>query len=314
MGQIFLQNGEMRKAIHAFSIIPEDHPDYIHAQHATAVAHATLGSDMKDVISALENVISVAPKTPEEQEVVNRSYMFLGLIFYEENALSKAVVALRHVPQNSYFYEDALLGLGWTALKARQWNDCINTGRQLVSTTQKPVLRAEGMLIQAYGHLLQKDYTRALDLIKTAYELSQTLEFPHEDSLTMRKTATDNSRLEYSQLSDRVEEVSMIGQTSHMAGQIDSLRTRSTNYIKEFQNFHKYQNEYQRSMFFSRGIDQVKDDLEYALATVQKIVGVQSAGGGQQQKAIEQSKELDAEIQRLQREMESGGAPGGDEE
>ena len=39
----------------------------------------------------------------------------LGYIFYEDNALSKAVSALRMVPSQSNYYEDALLGLGWTA-------------------------------------------------------------------------------------------------------------------------------------------------------------------------------------------------------
>ena len=303
MGQIFLQNGEFRKAIHAFSLIPEGHPDYVFAQHATAIAHASLDSDMKDVITALENVMSVSPKNQEEQETVNRSYLFMGLIFYEENALSKAVVALRQVPANSHYYEDALLGLGWTALKARQWNDCIATGQLLTKTTQKPVLRAEGLLIQAYGHLLQKDYPRALELIKAGYDISQGLEAPNPDSLTMRNTANDNSRLEYSRMSDRVDELSQMGQTSHLSGVLDSLKGKSTDYIKEFRDNDRFKYEYGRGSFFSRGNDQVKEDLEYALATVQKIVGAAGAIR-QQQKSAGQTQQLDAEIEKLKKQME----------
>jgi len=313
MGQIFLQNGEMRKAIHAFSTIPEGHPDYVFAQHATAIAHASLDSDMKDVIAALENVMSVSPKNQEEQEAINRSYLFMGLIFYEENALSKAVVALRQVPANSHYYEDALLGLGWTALKARQWNDCIATGQQLAKTTQKPVLRAEGLLIQSYGHLLQKDYPRALEVIKAGYDVSQKLETPNPDDLTMRNTANDNSRLEYSRMSDRVEELSQIGQTSHISGVLDSLKGKSTNYVSEFKEHERYKYQFQRGTFFSRSNDQVKDDLEYALATVQKIVGAAGSAGAaakQQQKAAEQSQQLDAEIEKLKKQMEEIGDGG----
>ena len=313
MGQIFLQNGEMRKAIHAFSLIPEGHPDYVFAQHATAVAHATLDSDMKEVIAALENVMSVSPRNQEEQEAVNRSYLFMGLIFYEENALSKAVVALRQVPANSHYYEDALLGLGWTALKARQWNDCIATGQLLAKTTQKPVLRAEGLLIQSYGHLLQKDYPRALELIRAGYDISQTLASPDPDSLTMRNTANDNSRIGYSQMSDRVDEFSQMGQTSHISGVLDSLKGRSANYVKEFKEHDRYKYEYQRGAFFSRGNEQVKEDLEYALATVQKIVGTAGSAGAarqQQQKAADKSKELDAEIEKLKRQMNEMGGEG----
>ncbi|MDR0306369.1 MAG: tetratricopeptide repeat protein [Chitinispirillales bacterium] len=304
MGQIFLQNGELRKAIHTLAIIPETHPDYIFAQHAIAIAHATLGSDMKEVITALENAISIPPKTAEQQEIVNRSYLFMGLIFYEESALSKAVVALRSVPQTSYFSEDALLGLGWTALKARQWNDCISTGQQLVRITQKPILRCEGMLIQAYGYLLQKDYPRALELLRTSYELSKTLQAPSVDSLNMRSLQNDNNRIAYSQMSDRVEDFSQIGQTSHITGVLDSLKNQSNNFIKSFQDHHRFQGEFQRSTFFSRNIDQVQDDLEYALATVQKIAGVSSGGDRDRQRLQEESKDLEAEIEKLRREME----------
>jgi len=306
MGQIFLQNGELRKAIHAFSLIPDDHPDYVFAQHATAIAHAILDNDIKEVIAALENVMSSSPKTKEQQEIVYRSYLFMGFIFYEENALSKAVVALRQVPESSYYAEDALLGQGWTALKARQWNDCIAAGQKLAKVTQKPVLRCEGMLIESYGYLLQKNYNRALDILKTAYEISQKLESPSEDTLSMRALQNDNNHLAYGQLAGRVEEYSQIGQTSHLSGVLDSLKNKSNDFIKGFNEHYKFRNDYQRSTFFSRTNESVKEDLEYALATVQKIVGVAGAGGVDR-KAAEQSKELDAEIERLRREMEQGG-------
>jgi len=303
MGQIYLQNGELRKALQAFSVIPDTHPDYIFAQHAAAVTHAVLGSDIKDVIAALENAINTAPKTKQAQEMVNRSYLFMGFIFYEENALSKAVTALRTVPSNSSYYEDALLGLAWTGLKARQWNDCISVGKTLQNTTQQPVLRAEGLLLQAYGHMLQKEYPKSLELLKSASALCEKLEAPLEDSLNVRTLRYDNNRMAYSQLADRVEEYSQIGQTSHLAGVLDSLKNKSSEFVKGFHEHQRYRYEYQRSSFFSRTIDQVKEDVEYAMAKVQKIMGVGGASGSSGRKAAEQTKELDAEIEKLKKEM-----------
>ena len=307
MGQIYLQNGELRKALQAFAIIPETHPDYIFAQHAAAVTHAVLGSDIKDVISALENVINTAPKTKQAQEMVNRSYLFMGFIFYEENALSKAVTALRQVPSNSYYYEDALLGLAWTALKARQWNDCISVGKTLQNTTQHPVLRAEGLLLQAYGQMLQKDYPKSLELLKSANAICEKLSPPEEDSLNVHALRYDNNRLAYAQLAERVEGYSQIGQTSHLTAVLDSLKNKSTEFVKGFHEHQRYRHEFQRSSFFSRTIDQVKEDVEYAMAKVQKIMGVGGAGKAVDKKAAEQSKELDAEIERLKKEMEKIG-------
>ncbi len=302
MGQINLQNGELRKAIHAFSVVPDSHPDYVFAQHGTAIAHAMLDDDMQEVITALENVISAPVTTPEQQEMVNRSYLFLGYIFYEENALSKAVVALRMVPGTSYYAEDALLGQAWTALKARQWNDCISTGLQLSKITTKPVLQCEGLLIQAYGYLLQKDYTKSLAILQTAFDASQKLTIPSVDSLNMRKLQYDDNRLAFSQMSDRVENFSYLGQTSHIAGVLDSMKLQGDVFRTQFNGFEKYKAGFTRSSFFARSTDQVKEDLEYALATIQKIMGV--TGDKNQQKIDEKAKDLDQEIQKLKREME----------
>jgi len=301
MGQIYLQNGELRKAIQAFSIIPETHPDYIFAQHAAAVTHAILGSDIKDVLAALNNVINTTAKTKPAQEMVNRSYLFMGFIYYEENALSKAVAALRQVPSNSYYYEDALLGLAWTGLRARQWNDCISVGKTLQNTTKHPVLRAEGLLLQAYGQMLQKEYPKSLELLKSASVICEKLEAPTEDSLNVRTLRYDNNRLAYSQLAERVEEYSQIGQTSHLTGVLDSLKNKSSDFVKGFHEHQRYRHEYTRSYFFSRTIDQVKEDVEYAMAKVQKIMGV--GGGGSGGKKAADTKDLDAEIERLKKEM-----------
>ena len=301
MGQIFMRNGEMKKAVQAFSVIPKTHPDYIFAQHATAVAHASLDSGTKDIVAALENAVSVPPKTKEEQETVNRSYLFMGLVFYEENVLSKAVVALRQVQPNSHYYEDALLGLGWTALKARQGNDCIAIGQLLAVTTQKPVLRAEGMLIQGYGHLLEKNYPQALEAIKAGYDISQTLATPDADSLAARDKADDSRRLEYARMSSRIDELSQKkGQTTQASIVLDSLKNRGAEYVKEFKDYESYKYEYRRGAFFSKSNEQVKSDLEYALL----IVGATGGGTRQPQKAVEPPDDIDAEIEELKRQME----------
>lgn len=301
MGQINLQNGEYRKAVHAFSVIPDSHPDYVYAQHATAVGHALLGSDMQEVITALENVISTQVSTPEAEEIVHRSYLFLGYIFYEESALSKAVVALRMIPDDSYYAEDALMGKAWTAIKARQWNDCITTGEQLEKTTDKDILKCEGMLVQAYGYLLQKNYEKSLEILKNAYSLSSQLSMPSLDSLNMKRLQYDNHRLEFSQMSDRVENFSTVGSTSHLVGILDSLKNLHGEYLDKFDKHYAYESNFHRTSFFSRGIDQVREDVEYALATVQKIMGQNVEGT---QRIDEKAQDLEEEINRLKREMQ----------
>jgi tetratricopeptide (TPR) repeat protein len=303
MGQISLHNGELRRAIQTFMLIPEDHPEFIFARHSAAVTHAILGSELSEVLTVLEAAMSVAPGTQAAQEMVYRTYLMIGFIFYEEGLLSRAVAALRHIPASSYYAEDALLGQGWAALKARQGSDCITVGQQLLRTTRRPLLRCEGMLIQAYGHILNRDYARAVTLLDEAYALSRTLNIPSEDSLSVRRLQNEDDRITYSRMSNLVEEFALMGQTGHVSGILDSLRGRSNEYIAGFDDHARFLHEFQRNSFFTRTIEQVQEDIEFARATVQKLAGT-GRDRGQHQRAVDQAREIDAELERLMRELE----------
>lgn len=302
MGQTHLQNNEISNAIELFNSIPENHPDYIFAQHGLAVANARLNNDISTIITALENCVGSKAQTPAQKEIVNRSYVFLGYIFYEENILSKAVIALRMVPTNSHYAEDALLGQAWTALKARQWNDCIASGQLLTKTTDKEILKCEGMLVQAYGHLLQKDYPSSLDLLKSAVGKIKELSRPNTDSLNLEQKKYESTRLSYQLLSEKVDNISQIGQTALMLTQVDSMHVEQQSFAKKIDDYYDYSENFNRTSFFSRSLDEIRNDIEYALATVQKIIG-KSGAEKAQQKMEDKQKDIDKEIEKLQQEM-----------
>jgi len=303
MGQTQLQSNDPQKAIQLFGTIPETHPDYVFAQHAMAIAHVRADDDMAQVVACLENCVGAKTETTAQKEIVNRSYLFLGYIFYEENALSKAVVALRMVPTSSYYAEDALLGQGWTALKARQWTDCIATGSLLTKTTNKPILKCEGMLIRAYGHLLQKDYNQSLAVLTDAYEMIKPLTQMSDDTLNYAKMQYESDRMSFNYLAEKVENISKAGQTSAINAQTDSLHVEQEKYVKTFNEYYQFSDEFKRAAFFTRTADQVREDIEYALARVQKIVG-QSGIQKKAEEAAEEQKKLDEQIEKLKQEME----------
>jgi tetratricopeptide (TPR) repeat protein len=302
-GQTYLQKGETASAIELFGIIPDVHPDYVFAQHATAVAKARLGGDLSDVVPYLENSISYKAVTDAQKEIVNRSYVFLGYIFYEDNAMSKAVVALRMVPTTSHYAEDALLGQGWTALKARQWNDCVLTGQLLQKTTKKPVLQCEGMLIAAYGSLLQKNYGEALSTLKKAQELVRSLREPSKDSLDLVKMQYESNRVSHNYLADQVDNFAKVSPLNSRTGQQDSLKLQQQDFMKKFDEYYDFAEDFGRTSFFSRNLTVIADDIDYALATIEKIVG-QTDVVKEQQKMEDRQQQIDTEIEQLKKEME----------
>jgi tetratricopeptide (TPR) repeat protein len=301
MAEQNMRDKNFQQAIQLFLLIPDNHPEYPFAQHSLAIAYV-LTYNMEDALNALGNCIESKVTTNEQREIVNRSYVFLGYMFYEQLALSKAVTALRSVSNMSYYYEDALLGMCWTALRARQWADCISYGQTLQKATPKPTLQCEGALIEAYALLMQKNYSQALTVLTAASTKAQTLKAPPADTLDAEQVKYRVNRKSYEVLAFDVNKISLELPSSTVLHQVDSLHKTQGEDKTKLDKFQVYANEFHRASFFSRNIDVVKNDIEYALAIVQKI-SQQSNKAETEQKMDQKQKELDGQIQKLKQQM-----------
>ena len=302
MGETDLRNTEYRKALQYFELVPEAHPAYVFAQHSSATAHALMNSGMHMVAANLENCIASAVTTDEQREIVNRSLVLLGYIFYEENTLSKAVSALRMVSPQSYYFEDALLGLGWTAIKARQWNDCILAGQQLAQTSKRFIMHAEAALIQAYGHILQKRYEQASILLKPIVDRVRDHQVLTDDSLATEKMRYESDRISYAFLGERATQAAQRG-ASNKQSEIDSMHAEQIRFKNKIDKYLVFADEFKRTSFFERTMHQVQEDLEYALATVQKIMNT-SDYMKVREKMMNKDKAISGEIEKLREEMQ----------
>ncbi len=304
MGETAVRQGEYDKALQYFDQIPDTHPVYVFAQHSAATALALMDTgDMNGIISRLDNCVSASVTGKSQKEIVNRSLVLLGYVYYEENSLSKAVSALRMVPPESYYYEDALLGLGWTAIKARQWRDCINAGATLAGKTKRFVIQAEAALLQAYGYMLEKNFLQAQNILSPIAEKMDSFTGFSEDSLTTEKMRYENNRLSYAFLAERVTNTARKGQAAKQQT-IDSLHNDQLSHKQKIDDYLLFAEEAKRTKFFERPFETIKSDIEYALANIQKIVNA-SAIQKETEKIINKDKEINDEIEKLKEEMEN---------
>ena len=307
MGQAELKEGNHSKAKQLFDLIPDTHPDYVFAQHSIAISNAVNG-DIEGAVSNLENCIQAQVSTNSQKEIVNRSYVFLGYVFYEEltkqeGPMAKAVTALRSVPKTSMYYPDALLGLAWTGLKARQWADCISAGSQLASIAQSPVLKAEGTLLQAYAYMMQKNYPTAANLLSSASNDLENFQAPSSSELNSKQQDYERIRADYTEVARKAYDLGTARQSSIVVKQIDSLHTHQKDIKTKIDDFMKFVDTYDRASFFSRNLDQVSEDVDYALAKAQKLAG-QSKQADQIQQFKEKESDLDEQLRKLQEQLE----------
>lgn len=302
MGETLLRQGRNRDALHTFEQVPEHHPEYVFACHSAAVAHARL-DQFQLALRSLEKAVQAPVNTEPQKEVVNRSYVFFGYIFYEQQELAKAVTALRLVPKTSFYYTDALLGLGWSAVKARNWQDCIRVGRELRQSTTNLVLKGEGTIIEACGYMMQKKYNESAAILKNMLRRVQAYSLPPEDSLSMRRESYKMTRAVYDLFSEDLDKVAGREASGAMVAVFDSMQTRQSELKGQLQDFLQFRDDFHRRSFFARSYDEMRNDMEYMYAIAKKhATEVKSIEA--EQEMIQEQKKIDEQIEKLKEQME----------
>jgi tetratricopeptide (TPR) repeat protein len=298
MGQTILTQKENQKAVQYLSVIPETHPDYCYAQFSAAVARYRNGDDFAAVMNHIENCIGTVSSGKELDEIKNRAYVFAGMIYYEENVLSKAAAAFKLVPSTSVYYEDAQLGFAWAAVKSRQWNDCINAGGALAGKTSRPVLKGEGFLLQSYAFMIQKKYDDALSALEKAEKSVVDYNGLSDDTLFSKKFMYDNVRMTYKNLGDRIKSEQVMPDNTAL---VDSMHQKQIIIKQQIDSYITCNDEFLRLTMFNLTLEKVKEDIEFTMSKLKKIMFIKSKNN---QENEEKNKELDEKINQLKNQVD----------
>lgn len=306
MGQSKLRLGAYDEALAHLAAIPPGHPDYLYSLHSLGVLNL-LNDNINAAVPLFQRVIEAVPKSPAQAELVNRTLVLLGYVYYEhyqqfEGNFSKAVSALRMVESHSYYYEDALLGLGWIALKARQWLDCIRVGEALEGTSRRIAIQSEGALLRAYAFMMQQEYAQSISILEKALLKLSAAQQADTDSLQRRRQRYEGQRLVYQQLSQSAVKLASSRQSLMAIQHIDSLHTHQSALELGLADDLRFFDEHKRTLLFARSVERVTQDIEYALARSQKMYTTRDAQL-EQQKLFEKQQKLDGEIKNLEEQI-----------
>ncbi|NLE00273.1 MAG: hypothetical protein GX640_10400, partial [Fibrobacter sp.] len=304
MGETELLQGNYGAASEYLSQIEQDHSLYGFAQHSMATVAEFLGKDKDSIRQYLFNVVESAQvNNPAQKEILNRSLVLLGYLYYEENLMSKAVVALRMVSKDSYFYEDAMLGLGWAAVKAKQWDDCIEAGKALASVSKKEIILSEASLLQAYGYLQKKQYDTAENLLTGAMALIETYDDSISGRVLSKALKYDRNRILYDSIAEQYVQIAGAKLWEIDSDQLEILHEDQMIIKSNIDKSLRAADEYKRTRFFERSLTRLKEDIEYALATVQRIHrSVEIEEADEEQKIENKIKELQKKMKKSEME------------
>ena len=302
MGQSSMEVQRNREAMELFDKIPATHPAYPFAMYSASVA-AVQQQNPVAARDYLLNVAATIPRDREHQEIFNRALVQLGYLVmetfqHEEQALSRAVAVLRRVPRTSIWYPDALVGLGWAAVRATNWSDAIAAGIELIRLRQgDPVVMAEGALIAGYSHVQRRDYTNAISALGEGIKLLGVL----ASGAAPRSGPSAELNQNYRSVAATFVELASIRQPL-VGTRIDSLRREQTALKGEMDIAMKESFTHHRRALFSERIEALRHDIEFLHALALNL----STGAAQEKlrdRSQQRQQQLDDEIQRLEEQM-----------
>jgi hypothetical protein len=306
MAEALIERKEYAKALDLFNSVAPDRPEYLFAQHSAAVA--LLAQDRPvEAVTALQNCVMEQPNDdPARKEIINRSYLLLGYVLYEnllneDKPLAKAVGMLRQIDAKSIYYDEAQLALGWTAIKGQNFNDCVASGNALLGS-KNMLLHFEGSLIAAYGYMNQQKYNEAKDILAAAAGKIESLQPVSEDSVALEKQRYLDTRASYDFLAKKVAECAQKQQTGVALQENASLHGEQRDTKKKIDVSLAYFDAYKKNLFLTRNYEAIKQDITYMFAVVSKRTAV-NPSFQKATKAIEKEKNIDKEIEKLKNEM-----------
>ena len=275
MAQTYMRRLDYANALPLLSQIPPGHPEYFFGRYSLAVAFNALGH-ADSAIQTIEDCLLFKPSTLIEQEIINRSRILLGYLYFEHagaisGALDKGTRALRMVSKDCGWFGDALLGLGWLSLKAGQYKDCIIAADELAKSDSRS-LRAEGLLLKGYAFYAQEHYEKAVAALEEAERaLGEGTALP-EDTPGVSAASYAAFRGAYDSIGFRAEELALSRRTRAVRREITAISEKMARTSRAIQNLQKSIDNAARESLYDKNAPKLKDDIQYALASASYLL------------------------------------------
>ncbi len=286
MGQVRFMEKDYGGAINLLKPILPGNGNYLYARYTLAMSYFKV-KKKKEAEACLKDIMESNPANISEQELQDVSAVKLGhLAFDAETArLVEAAKYYASVPPTSSKYDEALLGLAWSFIRAQRWKEAAQAAQELIDGISSSLLSGEAYLLRGYCYYFEKDYIKALSSFDKAVEVSQ--------KQSLNKAEISKKEFENQQLQRDFEKVQL--QAFGLAKQLpsarvlqkrDELRPQFDEIHEKIEDYIQYQHQVSKIERFIKNRDKVIKDAKFTKATVSSIMQQQNEQRGPSQQDL----------------------------
>ncbi|MBN1982724.1 MAG: tetratricopeptide repeat protein, partial [Chitinivibrionales bacterium] len=297
----FMQKNYNAAHIVLSKILPRDKV-YKYAQYTLAAVNIETNK-LPAALQNLSNIVADSAGAAADENIYYAAVVKLGLLYYEQVELRKAVEILRKVPEYSDQADDALLGIAWSWIRANRPEECLSTIERLISRYSSSPYLPEAYLLKGYAFMLLKRNSEALVALNEC--LRQTRRnFATKDDLNQRKDVYKEYLIAFAPVATQIKKNALRKVTDKSLSERDQLKSDFSKYDKETADLFQFSITVKDNDKFFMQKDKIVSDAEYAIATVTKLINTEK-DSNRIQKGIKKQEQIESEIQKLENQLDN---------
>jgi len=302
-GQIHFERKNYNVAEQLLSSVKPGSASYLYAQYTLAIINIQLGKNAQ-AYNTLRTVVADTTTDPAEQLLQDGANLKLGHLYFEEgDKLRQAVEAYSRVSENSPYYDEALLGMGWAWIKVNKPEICLQTIDQLILRYPKSPLFAEANLVRGYALMLLRRYSDAVSALERCIDFTKK-DYVSQDDLARKKSEFERYVQAFQPTAQAIKKNAERKPSSRTMQERPQLESEYAKFENKNESYFTYSLLAKSHQRFFMEKERVLEDAEYALAKATSMLKSKRISE-EAQEVKERGEEYDDEIQKLQQELEN---------
>jgi tetratricopeptide (TPR) repeat protein len=311
-GEIEFARGHEEAAREHFEKVKPTDKSYLYALYTLSVIYYHSDNE-QGAIKSLRRIVEDTTSKKADDLLQNAAAVKLGHLYYESQGadgrgrLREAVEAYSMVQAGATpSGDEALMGTAWAWIKAGQPQMAYQSADKITSLHPKSPFVPEALLVKGYTLMQQKRYYDAIPAFEKCLEAAAGGKFLTADDVATRRVQYDSEMETFAPTADKIRKNAMRKPTPRSVEERPELQKGYDRFAKEHKEFFDYRmlEKSHRNFFMQK--EQIIEDATFALAKATNMIKSRRVQEEMQKSAGQEGK-LDAEIEKLRRQLEESG-------
>jgi len=271
MGQMRFIRKDYHGAIALLTPILPGNSNYIYARFTIGMSYINLKKS-KEAEAAFQDIMEAKPSNASEQEMKEITAVKLGHINFgkEPPLLVKAAEYYGSVSSASSKYDEALLGLAWSFLKANRPKESASYASEIVNKVPNSLLVPEAHLLLGFSAYFDKDYDRCIKELDLAISEAEKRTVTAQE-IQKRQAENAANTPEFLAVQKEALQLSIQLPTQRVLDNREKLRPRYEDIQKKIDDYLAFLRSVEQVEKFLQNKDRIIKDAKFTKATVINI-------------------------------------------